>query len=103
MRAANDVRLGDRVIRGPTWKWGDQGGDTVGVVQHFCESGWACVFWGDDSVEVYRVKGSASYNACPHKEGWSDVIRVDTKWDRIDRRMEKNMAELNKLFERAGV
>ena len=102
MRAANDLRVGDRVIRGPTWWWWEQGGDTVGVVKHFYDNGWACVLWGDDYVEVYRVKGSVSISDTP-PEGWSDVIRVDEKWDRIERRMDKNMAALNKLFERAGV
>ena len=101
MRAANDIRVGDRVIRGPTWEWGDQGGDTVGIVVHYGYS-WVKVRWGTGRSFGYRVKGSNSCGPTP-KDGWQDVIRVDTKFDRIEQRMDKNMDALNKIFKGAGV
>ena len=102
MRAANDIRVGDRVIRGPTWEWWEQGGDTVGLVVPGGNNSWVKVMWGTGALLSYRVKGSNSYCPTP-KDGWQDVIRVDEKWDRIEQRMDKNMEALNKLFKRAGV
>lgn len=106
MRAANDIRVGDRVIRGPTWVWKNQGDGTIGIVTKRRERNyhWTKVKWANGRGHYYRTKESESLlDYGPPKDGWADVIRVDTKFDRIERRMDKNMAELKKLFERAGV
>lgn len=53
------LKDGDRVKRGPTWKWGDQDGGegnlgTVKLMDGKAYEGWIQVLWDKQYVDVYR-------------------------------------------------
>lgn len=57
------LRDGQKVKRGPDWKWGDQDGGcqessgehAVGTVLEMKGSGWCQVVWATGAVESYRA------------------------------------------------
>ena len=58
---------GDRVKRGPDWRWGSQdGGDGHGTVQSKNDAGWCKVKWdnGGSNSYSYRVGLSGAYDLC---------------------------------------
>jgi hypothetical protein len=56
------VTINARVVRGPDWKWGDQGGNTTGVVirKGFAE-GWWVVHWDNGDKNKYRWGAEGKY------------------------------------------
>lgn len=56
---------GDRVKRGPDWRWGSQdGGDGHGTVQSKSDAGWCNVKWDNGGSNSYRVGLSGAYDLC---------------------------------------
>jgi len=56
---------GDRVKRGPDWKWGSQdGGDGHGTVQSDDGAGWCEVRWDNGGSNNYRVGYNGAYDLC---------------------------------------
>ena len=56
---------GDRVKRGPDWRWGSQdGGDGHGTVQSEDGAGWCEVEWDNGNSNSYRVGYNGAYDLC---------------------------------------
>lgn len=58
------VKVGDRVVKGPTWKWAEQGGafpsgkvEGVGEVYGDNDHVWAQVQWDNGDRDSYRMGG----------------------------------------------
>ncbi len=48
--ALPSLKVGDRVMRGPDWEWGDQDSAGEGVVAEELDGhGWLCVRWDSGS------------------------------------------------------
>lgn len=61
--------VGDNVVRGPQWKWGDQDGGIgrCGVVISRTATGWIGVRWSANmTVNVYRYGTDSSYDITLH-------------------------------------
>ena len=55
---------GDRVKRGPDWRWGSQdGGDSHGTVTG-SDDGWCAVAWDNGNSNVYRVGQDGAFDLC---------------------------------------
>ncbi|EGD74552.1 hypothetical protein PTSG_05916 [Salpingoeca rosetta] len=57
--------VGVPVVRGPHWKWGDQGGTSYGFIVESAASrgdGWCKVKWRNNLVASYRVGAEGSYD-----------------------------------------
>ena len=67
-KAKANVKVGDMVVRGPDWRWGDQdGGDghkgRVLKILEGSEQGWINVRWDDgDRVNNYRYGAQGCYD-----------------------------------------
>ena len=58
-----DYKVGTRVVRGPTWKWGDQDGGSgcFGSVTVLEAKGWLTVQWDEGESNSYRVDDENNY------------------------------------------
>jgi hypothetical protein len=57
------ILAGRRVRRGPDWKWEEQDGSGVGVIQGPAEKdGWVSVHWESGGKNAYRVSGPGEYD-----------------------------------------
>lgn len=71
---ATELKVGDRVCKGPTWEWGDQGGKdpkgTVTVESIYDDDqdlAWVTVLWDNGKSDNYRV-GSGFEDVIPYRE-----------------------------------
>eukprot|EP00756_Hemistasia_phaeocysticola_P019122 Hpha_TRINITY_DN15640_c8_g1::TRINITY_DN15640_c8_g1_i2::g.97857::m.97857 len=68
----SDAKTGAKVKRGPHWLWGDQDGQSVGIVLEGskpCSGGkWLKVRWEDTGIEnFYRAGCNKRYDLCPQE------------------------------------
>ncbi len=58
-----DLPIGTRVVRGPDWRWSDQGDGTTGtVVEPVDEDGWVMVRWDNGERNNYRWGVGGAYD-----------------------------------------
>ena len=55
-----EFKVGDRVVRGPDWEWGDQDGGGPGTVTNcgtvrIASCDWATVLWDSGNKNGYRI------------------------------------------------
>ncbi|GIQ81042.1 hypothetical protein KIPB_001935, partial [Kipferlia bialata] len=54
---------GAPVVRGPSWRWGNQDGNGEGVLDQLDADGWCWVLWNHSRERNrYRIGGSASHS-----------------------------------------
>lgn len=86
---ATELKVGDRVCKGPTWEWGDQGGEDpkgtvsyVGIFFKHVGYRWTTVVWDNGDRHEYRY-GTAKQDVIPllevvpdepQEEGSEDVV-----------------------------
>ncbi|KAL4222501.1 E3 ubiquitin-protein ligase HTD1 [Mactra antiquata] len=62
--------VGDIVMPGPDWVWGDQNGNGTGVVVNNTRHGWVTVYWNNTKHEdVYRYGNKSLYDVQLVKSG----------------------------------
>jgi hypothetical protein len=64
----SSLHVGDRVRRGPDWRWGDQDGGTgnAGTITEVDSDGWALVKWDKGGSNKYRTE----------KAGGTDLVKA---------------------------
>uniref|UniRef100_A0A914UIN6 MIB/HERC2 domain-containing protein n=1 Tax=Plectus sambesii TaxID=2011161 RepID=A0A914UIN6_9BILA len=60
-RTRMSIAVGTRVIRGPDWKWGDQG-TAEGTVVSELHNGWIDVQWDDGTCNSYRFGADGKFD-----------------------------------------
>ena len=79
------VRVGDRVRRGPDWKWGEQDGNGLGTAMPDNTPGWMKVRWDAGGIIYsYRVGKGGCYDllTIAHPPEWRDargLARLDAE------------------------
>ncbi len=68
---------GTRVRRGPTWKWGNQGDNSIGTVTQERPNGWFRVEWDSGATNSYRYGIGNKDN--PDTPFLLDVVPVDAE------------------------
>ncbi|KAK5650580.1 hypothetical protein RI129_001609 [Pyrocoelia pectoralis] len=84
---ANLMKLGNRVVRGADWKWGDQDGSPPGegrIIGELGEDGWIRVEWANGTTNSYRMGKEGKYDlalASPPSPVSSDNTETDEQTD----------------------
>ncbi|MEZ4366000.1 MAG: hypothetical protein R2939_06890 [Kofleriaceae bacterium] len=61
-KVGGPIAVGDRVVRGRDWKWGDQGSGTTGTVTEIGADDWVQVTWDDGHENSYRWGNEGAYD-----------------------------------------
>ncbi|KAL3982231.1 HECT-domain (ubiquitin-transferase) family protein [Acanthocheilonema viteae] len=67
--------LGSRVVRGPDWKWDDQGSNMEGTVISLIDNGWVDVQWDDCTSNSYRFGADGKYDIELKSVEWTPGLR----------------------------
>ncbi|KAK6110532.1 HECT-domain (ubiquitin-transferase) family protein [Brugia pahangi] len=67
--------VGSRVVRGPDWKWDDQGSNMEGTVISLIDNGWIDVQWDDCTSNSYRFGADGKYDIELKSAEWSPGLR----------------------------
>jgi hypothetical protein len=82
---ARSLRRGDRVVRGPDWKWENQDGgpDGRGCVKGSNGEGWVKVEWENGQTNSYRMGADGAYDLslCIDTTAFAELLRENL--DRI--------------------
>ncbi|KAM3726185.1 E3 ubiquitin-protein ligase [Dirofilaria immitis] len=54
--------VGSRVVRGPDWKWDNQGSNMEGTIISIIDNGWVDVQWDDCTSNSYRFGADGKYD-----------------------------------------
>ncbi|VDN05396.1 unnamed protein product [Thelazia callipaeda] len=65
--------IGSRVVRGPDWKWDNQGNNTEGTVMSVVDNGWVDVQWDDRTSNSYRFGADGKYDIELKPGEWTSV------------------------------
>ncbi|CAG9534153.1 unnamed protein product [Cercopithifilaria johnstoni] len=67
--------VGSRVVRGPDWKWDDQGSNMEGTVISLIDNGWVDVQWDDCTSNSYRFGADGKYDIELKSFEWTPSLR----------------------------
>ncbi|EFO28334.2 hypothetical protein LOAG_00153 [Loa loa] len=67
--------VGSRVVRGPDWKWNDQGSNLEGTVVSLIDNGWVDVQWDDCTSNSYRFGADGKYDVELKSVEWTPSLR----------------------------
>uniref|UniRef100_A0A915PQB4 E3 ubiquitin-protein ligase n=1 Tax=Setaria digitata TaxID=48799 RepID=A0A915PQB4_9BILA len=67
--------VGSRVVRGPDWKWDDQGSNMEGTVISLIDNGWVDVQWDDCTSNSYRFGADGKYDIELKSVEWTPSLR----------------------------
>ena len=58
-----NVKTGDKVVKGKHWRWGDQGGySRYGVIKYIKNNNWISVKWENGEINSYRIGAEGCYD-----------------------------------------
>ena len=58
-----NVKTGDKVIKGKDWRWGSQGGNSkFGVTKVIEDNDWVSVLWEDGDRNSYRISAEGCFD-----------------------------------------